>query len=269
PVQITYLGYPTTTGVGAMDYRISDGVIDPLGADTWSSETILRCDRGMFCYQPDGEPEVGALPALRNGHVTFGSFNNLAKLSPQTLELWSRVLHCVPQSRLLLKAKSLASATVRMHLLRHFEARGIGAERLVLNPWRPDLHSHLDLYREVDIGLDTYPYNGATTTCESLWMGVPVVSLRGATHVSRMGASILQSAGFGDWAASLPDEYVEMAVRRAGDLSALAELRCGARDRLRRSALMDTKAHTADLERLILSACEGRLFQPASHRNAA
>lgn len=265
PVQMSYLGYPTTTGSSAIDYRLSDGVIDPIGCDTWSTETVLRFERGMFCYRPDAEPEVGPPPLQRNGHITFGSFNSFAKLSAKTLSMWAGVLHAVPGSRLYLKARSLGSSIVRSRLLQRLAALGIGAERLVLNAWRADLHSHLDVYREVDIGLDTFPFNGATTTCESLWMGVPVVTLHGATHVSRMGASILRSAGLDGWTATSVDEFIDLAAQHAAQPEALARFRAGARVQLRASALMDSLAHTANLERLILAACEA---PPRHHASA-
>lgn len=254
PVQMTYLGYPTTTGMGAIDYRISDPVIDPVGSEGWSSETVMRCEHGMFCYRPDSAPDVGPLPALHNGYVTFGSFNNLAKVSDKTLAMWAAALYAVPGSRLCLKARALSSAEVRSRLLRRFAALGIGPERLVFNPWQADLHSHLDIYHQVDIGLDTFPYNGATTTCESLWMGVPVVTLCGATHVSRMGASIMRSAAMAGWVATSVPEFAALAAHHAARLDALVQLRAGLREQLRGSSLMNSSVHCAEFESVILDA---------------
>lgn len=264
PVQMSYLGYPTTTGMSAVDFRISDGVIDPLDAETWSSESILRCGRGMFCYQPEVEPDVGPLPAHSNGHITFGSFNNLAKISEATLSLWAGVLLAVPGSKLCLKARALGAAVVRTRLVQRLAARGISEDRLLLNPWSSDLQTHLDVYRSVDIGLDTFPFNGATTTCESLWMGVPVVTLRGATHVSRMGASILQSAGLDGWTAASAGEFIELARLHATQPEALGRFRAGAREQLRASPLLDAAGHTADFEHLLRAACDGRLPRAAA-----
>ena len=263
PVQISYLGYPTTTGLSAIDFRVTDEVIDPQDGGEWSSETLLRFARGMFCYRPDAAPDAGPLPALRNGHITFGSFNNLAKVSEATLSLWAAVLHAVPGSKLCLKARSLGARIVRTRLLEQFAALGIGEDRLLLNPWRSDLHSHLDAYRDIDIGLDTYPFNGATTTCESLWMGVPVVSRCGATHVARMGASILRSAGLAGWSAANAAEFIELACRQASQPELLSSLRAGLREQLRASALMDATAHTADFERLVCLACDATATRPA------
>jgi len=263
PVQISYLGYPTTTGIPAMDYRISDAVIDPPGEEGHSTEQLLRCPDGMFCYRPDSTVEVGEPPLLRNGFVTFGSFNNLPKYSEQTLALWAEVLHAVPGSKLLLKAKALADAEVRQILGARLATHGIGSDRLVCNPWRPDLTSHLELYREIDIALDTFPYNGATTTCEALWAGVPVLSLRGRTHTSRMGASILTAIGRPDWVSESPAALAAAARRLAGDASALSAFRSDARRQLRSSPLLAGPAQTRHFEDLLFQAWEQRCEQAA------
>lgn len=256
PVQMTYLGYPTTTGLSTIDYRISDHAIDPIGAEAWSTEALLRCERGMFCYRPEVEPEVGPLPALRNGYVTFGSFNNLAKVSDKTLSMWAGTLHAVPGSKLRLKARALRSKRVSSLLLKKMASLGITEDRLILNPWQADLQGHLGVYQEVDIALDTFPYNGATTTCESLWMGVPVITLCGRTHVSRMGLSILRSAGFEGWAATSVPRFIELSALHAARPEALAQFRSRARQQLRASALLNATAHAADFEALILAAWE-------------
>jgi predicted O-linked N-acetylglucosamine transferase (SPINDLY family) len=258
PVQVSYLGYPTTTGIPAMDFRISDAVIDPVGEEAHATEVVLRCARGMFCYRPDSDGDVGEPPHVRHGFVTFGSFNNLPKYSDQTLELWAAVLKAVPGSKLFLKTRALADEDLQRLLRERFAALGVGAERLLLNPWRPDLRSHLELYREVDIGLDTYPYNGATTTCEALWSGVPVVTLKGATHTSRMGASILRSLGHAEWVAADAQGFVELASSLARQPEVLAAFRAGARDEMRASALMDGAGHTRDFEDLLFQAWQQR-----------
>jgi len=249
PVQATWLGYPTTTGLAQMDYRVSDGAVDPEGEEGMNEEQVVRLPGSYFCYGGPGlEPRLGALPALRDGLLTFGSFNNLAKLSPETLRLWARVLEAVPGSRLVLKTRALADESVAEELLDRFEALGIARERLMLSGWKASDEEHLQAYREVDIALDSYPYNGATTTCEALWMGVPVVSLAGATHASRMGRSILSSAGLGELAARTPEQYVEIAAGLARDLARLGALRTGLRERMRASALMDAQRFARDLE---------------------
>ena len=254
PVQISYLGYPTTTGLPAVAWRLSDDVIDPPGEDIGCSESVLRLPGGMFCYRPDTQLAVGPLPARRNGHITFGSFNNLAKLSPTTLSLWAAALHAVPNSRLLLKARSLSTPTLRARLEAAFAANGIEPGRLQLDAWADGLDGHLALYGKIDIALDSYPYNGATTTCEALWMGVPVLSLAGSTHVSRAGSSILRSARLDDWVVRSKQAFVAAAVARAADLPALAHLRAGLREHLRGTPLLDAPKQVVDLSALFEQA---------------
>ena len=258
PLQISYLGYPTTTGQPATRLRISDPVIDPATEPEDGAEQVLRMPRGMFCYRPDIAPPLSPLPALHGGAVTFGSFNNLAKMSPQTLALWARVLHAVPLARLMLKARALSEAGVRLRLLAALADHGITADRVLLAPWAGDLASHLALYEQVDVALDTLPYNGATTTCEALWMGVPVLTLPGRTHASRVGASILGTVGLHDWVADDADGFVTRAQAAASDLPGLANLRAELRQRLQRSPLLDAAGQTQDLERLLAEAWSRR-----------
>jgi predicted O-linked N-acetylglucosamine transferase (SPINDLY family) len=263
PVQVTYLGYPTTSGLSAMDYRLSDWEVDPPGYEGLNSERLVRMARSYYCYRPyEGAPEVSALPARQAGHITFGSFNNLAKVSPQLLRLWARVLEAVPGSRLLLKARSLGDAGVRASLLERMQRLGIGAERVQLHGWEAQTGGQLALYAGVDIGLDTYPYNGGTTTCEALWMGVPVVTLAGGTHASRMGASLLKAAGLERLVARSEQSYVELAVELAHDREQLELLRAQMRERLRTSPLLDEEGFTRELEalyrRIWLDRCEQR-----------
>jgi predicted O-linked N-acetylglucosamine transferase (SPINDLY family) len=249
PVQATWLGYPTTTGMQQMDCRISDWVVDPEGAEGLSAERVVRLPGSYFCYGGPGlEPEVGTQPVLRDGRVTFGSFNNLSKIDPETMRLWVRVLDALPDSRLVLKSGPLAEKLTAEDVRRRFEALGLARERLILSGWKAGLNEHLQAYRDVDIALDSYPYNGATTTCEALWMGVPVVSLAGETHASRMGASILGAVGLQELVAQTPDQYLDIATGLARDPARLAALRAGLRARMRASALMDAQGFTRDLE---------------------
>ena len=250
PVQIAYLGYPTVSGVPATDYRITDNVIDPEPSDlpALASEQALRLPRSMFCYRPDEHPPLAPVPALINGYITFGSFNNIAKLSDHTLEVWAQVMNAVPDSRLLLKSASMAQPSNRENIERFMAARGVAAERLRLQAWIAGKSSHLEMYNEVDIALDPFPYNGATTTCESLWMGVPVVTLRGRTHTSRMGASILASVGREDCVAHSDAAYVAAAQGLAADRVALTTWRAQARAHLARSELFDEAGFTGHFE---------------------
>lgn len=250
PVQVTWLGYPATTGMDCIDYRITDAVADPAGeADRLHSETLLRLEDGFLCYQPhEAAPEVARLPSDSAGHITFGSFNNVRKINPTVAYAWARILREIPGSRLLVKWRSLMADDVRARYLDLFSACGIEPDRIDLYDWSENSAAHLALYSRVDIALDTYPYNGTTTTCEALWMGVPVITLRGDRHASRVGASILERVGCAGWVAHTPEEYVDIARRLAGDLPALDGIRRGLRERLRESSLCDAEDFASRME---------------------
>ena len=251
PVQLNYLGYPTLTGVPAIDFRITDSVIDPGDMPAHHGELPLCLPQSMFCYRPDEHPPIGVPPVDQAGHITFGSFNNIAKVTDHTLELWAQAMSAVPNSRLLLKSQSMAQASNRENIERFMAERGVAAERLTLQAWTARKTSHLGMYNEVDIALDPYPYNGATTTCEALWMGVPVVTRRGRTHTSRMGASLLLAVGRPDWVADTDADYVAAIVRLAGDAAALAWWREHARSVLAASALLDEAGFTRGFEAVL------------------
>ncbi|MBJ6751684.1 O-linked N-acetylglucosamine transferase, SPINDLY family protein [Geomonas anaerohicana] len=250
PIQVTWIGYPDTTGLKEMDYRITDALADPPGTDDrLHSEWLLRLPRTFCCYHPPAEaPELAPPPSSQNGHITFGSFNNLAKVTPEVIALWSRVLHAVKDSRLLLKAKPLADQGVRRRILDQFREQGVAAERIDLDQGQPGTREHLEQYQRVDIGLDTFPYNGTTTTCEALWMGVPVISFSGDRHCSRTGASLLTNCGLADLVTKSEAAFVDMARQVAHDRETLREFRAGARERMRRSPLLDAAGVTRELE---------------------
>ncbi len=241
PVQVTWLGYPATTGLPVMDYRIVDGETDPPetgnGAGT---ETLFRLDRGFLCYAPipDG-PVVNDAPVLSTGRVTFGSFNNLAKIGPAVIDAWSAILNRVPDARLILKCASLADPAVCRDLRGRFAANGISAGRLEFSGYLSDYNDHLALYHRVDIGLDPFPYNGTTTTCDALWMGVPVIALEGDRHAGRVGKSLLGRVGLMDLVADSPAAYVEIAVALAADPRRIQEIRASLRDTMAGSCLCD------------------------------
>ncbi len=251
PVQVSYLGYPTVCGLRTIDFRITDNVIDPGDMPALRAEQPLRLPRSMFCYRPDEAPDIGPPPATSRGYITFGSFNNIAKISDHTLELWASVMNRVPGSRLLLKSSSMAQASNRSNIESFMAERGVAAERLSLQAQIASKSGHLGLYNEVDIALDPFPYNGATTTCEALWMGVPVLSRRGRTHTSRMGASILGAIGKSEWLADDDAGYVERAGRLAQDLAALVQWRQQARAHLAASPLFDETGFSRDFETLL------------------
>jgi len=250
PVQVTALGYPATTGIEAMDYRLCDEITDPSpAADAFATETLIRLPTGMHCYGPPADaPASSPLPALAAGHVTFGSFNKLAKVSTATVSLWAKAMKAVPGSRLILKSKALAEAETRAHVTGLFKAQGITANRLDLMGWIAGDRDHLALYGKIDVALDTFPYNGTTTTCEALWMGVPVLSLAGKGHASRVGASLLSQVGLKDWIADTSEDFTARAVRLTKDVNALATLRENLRATMAASPLCDAKAHARSVE---------------------
>jgi len=250
PLQVNWLGYPNTTGLSAMDYRLTDAIADPVsGAETSHSETLVRLPNGFLCFTPAADaPEIGEAHALTAGHVTFGSFNNLAKVTPDVVATWARVLDGVPNSRLVVKSKPLADEATRERYFELFDAQGIDAERVELIPWIASKSGHLGAYSRIDIGLDPFPYNGTTTTCEALWMGVPVITLSGDRHAGRVGACILTRVGLAELVAETTASYVEKAVALAGDPDRLSALRKGLRDRLERSPLCDAPRFTRDIE---------------------
>ena len=261
PLQVSYLGYPATTGLATMDYRLSDARADPEGmTEPLHSERLLRMPESFLCFEaPEEAPAVVAPPSVERGYVTFGSFNNLAKLTPQMVAVWAALLKRVPDSRLLLKYRSLADEGTRARFERLFAEHGVPAERLRLTGRIPSLDGHLGLYGEVDIALDTYPYHGTTTTCEALWMGVPVITLGGPSHVSRVGVSLLTGVGLEALVADDEADYIDRAAALAADPVRLAELRQGMRERMRGAPLMDEAAFNRALEGLLRDIWRGYL----------
>jgi len=246
PVQIGWLGYLNTTGMQAIDARLTDGVATPPGFDAYHSERVVRLPCCQWCFQPIMEaPEVAPPPLRRDRWVTFGSFHNLAKLGPGVIGLWSRLLKQIPHSRLLVMAKGLADGG--HDLLDRFAAEGVAADRVVLRNAVP-YREYLATYREVDIALDAFPYSGGTTTCEALWMGVPVVTWTCPTVTGRGAASILAAAGLPELIADSPETFLSVAGTLAADRPRLEQLRTTLRARLQASALMDARRFAGDLE---------------------
>jgi predicted O-linked N-acetylglucosamine transferase (SPINDLY family) len=242
PVQITWLGYPDTTGLDCVDYRLTDTHADPEEHSTPATEELVRLEGGFLCYQPPpGSPEISALPATQNGFVTFGSFNNLAKLNDRVLELWARLLGRVANARLYLKNPSFTDEATRARCHRKLVDLGISPERITLTGRTRSREEHLQLYSEIDIALDCFPYNGTTTTCEALWMGVPVVVKKGDTHAGRVGVSLLNAVGRSEWIGPDDEAYLQIAMGLASDIEALARIRDRLRDDMRHSRLCDSK----------------------------
>lgn len=254
PVQVTYLGYPNTTGLSQMDYRISDTIADPPGlAEEIHTEQLLRMPAPFLCLRRPSElPPTGPAPILQNGHLTLASFNNLAKLSDQTLALWGRVMQAVPDARLIVKAAPLADAVLKAEQLARFAAAGVDTTRVEMFA-RMGFHQHLALYHRVDLALDPFPYHGTATTIEALWMGIPVLALAGETHVSRVSVSILTALGLPELVADSADAYVDRCRHFAAHPEALQALRDGMRPRLEASPATDPADSARKLEALYSS----------------
>ena len=250
PVQVSWLGYPNTTGLRTLDGRLTDAIADPVGeADVLHTEKLVRLPRGFLCYRPDAKlADTPAAPPESAAGMIFGSFNTLAKMTPEVIRVWSDILQRVPDSRLLLKSEGLDDPATRARLLAAFGRHGVPAARLELHDWVPDYARHMALYGKVGMALDTFPYNGATTTCEALWMGVPVLTLRGSRHAARVGASLLYHAGLPEWVTESERDYVERAVTQAADRPGLVAARATIAARMRSSALTDPVGFTAALE---------------------
>jgi protein O-GlcNAc transferase len=246
PVQITYLAYPNTTGMAAMDYRLTDAVCDPPGeTDRYYRETLVRMPRCMWCYQPRADmPAAAALPARGNGRITFASMNGANKVTARMLSVWARILEAVPDSVIVF---TTVPEQGRDRIRNALQGAGIDASRIVLHDY---LHTRdfWALYEGIDILLDTFPCNGGTTTCEAIWLGTPVVSRCGEVFQSRAGLSILGSLGLDELIARTDEEYVRIAVDLARDTARLETLRAGLRERMRASPLTDARAYTRDLE---------------------
>ena len=250
PIQALYIGYPGTSGLPEVDYLIADGRVCPPEHDGCYTERVVRLDGSFWCFQPpDGEPDPTPTPMLRNGYVTFGSFNAAQKISDSTVRLWAAVLNAVPRSRLLLKSLSFADEKLRTRFKRRFMEAGVAAERLDMLP-PSDRKQFYAEYRHVDIALDPIPYNGGTTTCEALWMGVPVIALRGDLFRGRMASALLEIVGLPDLATATPAEYVAAAARLAGEPGRIAELHRDLRDQVKGSALCDGRRGARELEGL-------------------
>jgi predicted O-linked N-acetylglucosamine transferase (SPINDLY family) len=248
PVQVTYLGSLTTTALATMDYRLTDGSLSPADSPEWCSEELIRLPGCFVCYRPPAEaPPVAPLPALTTGQVTFGCFNTLAKVTPAVVALWSEILRGLPQARLILKSSTLADAAQRERYWALFRDNGTEAERIELLP-KSSMYDYLATYGRIDIGLDPFPYNGCTTTCQALWMGVPVLTLAGAMSYSRFGVTLLSTLGLDGLIAPTPEAYVAKAVELANQRRELAALRAELRARMTASALCDAKAFARGVE---------------------
>ena len=247
PIQVSYLGYPNTTGMVAIDYRFTDALADPPGmTDHLNAEKLWRLPECAWCYQPLEDPPT--IQPRGSGPITFGCFNSFAKVNPRIMAVWAELLRRVPGSRLLLKSVGGGEVSSRQRLSGQFVEHGVSGEQIEIVGWVNHPRQHLEHYQQVDVALDTFPYHGTTTTCEALWMGVPVVSMAGQTHLSRVGVSLLNCVGLPELIAESTEEYVSIAADLAKDLPRLAELRRTLRPRMQGSALMDAPRFTRNVE---------------------
>jgi len=253
PIQATYLGYPSSTGLKTIDYRLTDAWADPVGlTDAYHCEKLIRIPDCGWCYEPvmqESQTFEDAPPVKRNGFITFGSFNNIAKFNAPLCDLWVEILQRVPESRLRLKAKSFFDPEILLEWETRFTRAGIAKDRLLFMSHKPQIKDHLAVYNEVDIALDSYPYHGTTTTCEALAAGVPVVSLAGSSHVARVGVSLLNAVGLSDLVAEQREDYIAIAVKLAADRERLQQLRTSLAERMKASVLCDAEGFTRKLER--------------------
>lgn len=247
PVQATYLGYGATTGVAAIDYRITDAYIDPVGeCERCYTETLLRLPGTMWCFAPPrATPAVQKPPFVERGAITFGSFNNFAKVGPEVLDTWATIGAQASGARFLFVG--VPAGEIRRRVVERFGHRGVQEDRLTFNA-RVAPGDYYALYHEADVALDTFPYNGGATTCDALWMGVPVLTLAGRGTLARSGLSLLTAVGLRDWVAESIDDYVAGARAVAQSPEALGELRAGLRDRISASSLCDARRFMAGLE---------------------
>ncbi|MDH5526679.1 MAG: tetratricopeptide repeat protein [Nitrospirota bacterium] len=270
PVQATWLGHPSTTGLPTVDYRLTDRELDPPGTERFYRERHAYIEGGFCAYEPPPDsvaPEVGPLPAVANGHVTFGSVMNPRKINERVIGLWSRVLTQVPGSQLKLLRSTFRRGEMREKFLEAFEAHGVDRSRVEItgddNSGWDDV---LGFYNTVDLSMDTFRYNGHTTTCEALWMGVPVVALSGEAYIGRVGQALYAMLDLPEMVAESEDAFVSLAVGLANDTSRLSALRAGMRDRMRASRLLDAEGFTAafadSLRRMWREWCAEKASRP-------
>jgi protein O-GlcNAc transferase len=251
PIQVTYLGYPDTTGLSTVDYRLTDAWADPPGeTDSFHTERLVRLANGFLCYRPPAEAPAIRWPKVErpDREIVFGSFNNVSKVNAEVVALWAQIINAIPNARLIMKALKLQDVGTRENFAECFQRNQLRPEQVEILTADPSLREHLDQYNNIDIALDTFPYNGTTTTCEALWMGVPVITLARSTHAGRVGVSILSQLGLSELIANSPETYVGLAVDLASNPNRLSELRHGLRERMAASPLCDAKGFTKDLE---------------------
>ncbi len=254
PIQVTYLGYPNTTGIPEIDYRLTDINADPKDQDMFYTEKLFRMPNGFLCYTPPiNSPLTKETPAIKNKNITFGSFNKYSKISDETITLWTQILKAVPNSNLLLKTKAFIEPSVIDSCKKRFELAGINKNRITCMEPSPTTEEHLDMYNSIDIALDTFPYNGTTTTCEALWMGTPVISFVGKNHRSRVGCSILSQLKLSDFYSEDYEKLINLAVFFSNNIEQLDKLGKSLRALMAYSPLCNSRSFTIDIENAYLN----------------
>ncbi|ETR72650.1 MAG: TPR repeat-containing protein [Candidatus Magnetoglobus multicellularis str. Araruama] len=254
PVQMTYLGYPNTTGLKTIDYRLTDCIADPPSSKKYYSENLLYLNPCFLCYAPlENSPQP---KQLNTETPTFGSFNNIGKMNQYAIKVWSQILNQLPNSRLFLKSRVLDDKKMQKNVLKQFAKHGVREKQLEFCGYIRNSHTHFESYHLVDIALDTFPYNGTTTTFEALWMGVPVITLAGKTHASRVGMSILSSLGLNDFIALTEAEYISKAIQLAQNKDLIHHLRDSLRQLISQSSLLNAKLFVKQLEDVYKKAYE-------------
>jgi predicted O-linked N-acetylglucosamine transferase (SPINDLY family) len=256
PVQLIYLGYPNSSGLPSMDFRIGDSFADLEEFANQNSEHVLRLPHASWNYRPwDDMPLKRRSSACQaNGFVTFGSANNHAKLQPEWLAVWAMVLKRIPDSRLVLKSRALQSSQIVNDVLAVFERNSVNRSRIDLKHYSASRSDHWQEISKFDVALDSFPYNGTTTTCDSLWLGVPVITRSGSSHVSRTTASILHTLELDDWIADSDDQFIDLCAAKAADLAALTHLQFSLQDRMKNSSLIDSRQFMPDFEKVLREA---------------
>jgi predicted O-linked N-acetylglucosamine transferase (SPINDLY family) len=249
PIQVTWLGYPDTTGLEAMDYRISDILADPSGFDSSYTEELLRIEGCFLCYEGvDDISGISTAPFEENGYITFGSFNNISKINEDVINAWSEIMSQVTGSRIFIKNPGLTDVVTRDRYMSLFERNGISRDRVTLKGLSTTTSEHLSEYNHIDLALDTFPYNGTTTTCESLAMGVPVLTVTGNTHANCVGNSLLSAVGYNELVTSTRREYIDRAVKVASSPNKLSWYRKNTRENMLNSILCDAQAFANKIE---------------------
>lgn len=256
PVQVTWLGYPATTGMKTMQYRFTDPIADPEGTENAYTEKLYRLPHFLNYTHREVIPECDFSATKERDYMLFGSFNNIAKMSPETIELWGAVLYAVPDSKLLIKHKYFNDPGVQKLFLEEFRQAGISPDRLIFHSYSFNGSEHLQEYHQVDIALDSFPYNGTTTTFEALVMGVPTLTLTGEVHAARVGTTIMKGVGLSQFTAATPEEFVQRAVELSSDREALLNLKKGLREEFYISPLANQKSFTKSFEMALMAIWE-------------